>query len=183
MFQDRVSEALAKGDARFFMSAEQRALERQLDEVQSLLAELPDDASTARQRNTYRRMRAYLDWWIADDYGVNRWAAQKQLRALNREMALFESQRQRVDILMADDDHHAHLARRIAEKERELAAIDQEVSQALAAARGALMSQVDKRLVARQKELKGYLLAARHAQARLADQLFQASQQSGVDHD
>jgi hypothetical protein len=35
-------------------------------------------------------------------------------------------------------------------------------------------------LAAQQQELNGYLLASRHAQARLADQLFRASQNAGA---
>ena len=125
-------------------------------------------------------MRAYFDWWIADDYGVNRWAAQKQLRELDSEMERFQVQRQRVEALMADDSRHAELARRIAASERELANLGAEVADALGNARRALVRQVDNMLAAQQEELNGYLVASRHAQARLADQLFRASQSAGV---
>ncbi|PPI84563.1 hypothetical protein KEHDKFFH_07565 [Marinobacter maroccanus] len=179
-FSEKISEALTEEDAGFFMTSKQKALRDKLDEVEETLAGLPDDATTASQRATYQRMRAYFDWWIADDYGVNRWAAQKQLRELNREMDRFQAQRQRVETLMADDARHAELARRIAASERELATLGEEVADALVNARQALLSQVDSMLVAQQEELNGYLLASRHAQARLADQLFRASQSAGV---
>jgi len=171
---------LAEEDAQFFMTAEQKALRDKLNEVEETLAGLPDDATTARQRETYRRMRAYFDWWIADDYGVNRWAAQKQLRELDREMQHFQAQRQRVETLMSDDGRHAELARRISASERELATLGQEVAVALSNARRILLSQVDSMLVAQQEELNGYLVASRHAQARLADQLFRRSQNPGA---
>jgi len=179
-FSEKISEALTEEDAGFFMTSEQKALRDKLDEVEETLASLPDDATTASQRATYQRMRAYFDWWIADDYGVNRWAAQKQLRELNREMDRFQAQRQRVETLMADDARHAELARRIAASERELATLGEEIADALGNARQALLSQVDSMLVAQQEELNGYLLASRHAQARLADQLFRASQNAGA---
>jgi hypothetical protein len=179
-FSEKISEALTEEDAGFFMTSEQKALRDKLDEVEETLASLPDDATTASQRATYQRMRAYFDWWIADDYGVNRWAAQKQLRELDREMDRFQAQRQRVETLMADDARHAELARRIAASERELATLGEEVADALVNARQALLSQVDSMLVAQQEELNGYLLASRHAQARLADQLFRASQNAGA---
>lgn len=162
------------------MNSKQKALRDKLDGVEETLAALPDDATTASQRATYQRMRAYFDWWVADDYGVNRWAAQKQLRELDREMDSFQAQRQRVETLMADDARHAELARRIAASERELATLGEEVADALGNARQALLSQVDTMLVAQQEELNGYLLASRHAQARLADQLFRASQSAGA---
>ncbi|MBL3825353.1 hypothetical protein A8B84_00150 [Marinobacter sp. EhC06] len=179
-FSEKISEALTEEDAGFFMTSKQKALRDKLDKVEETLAGLPDDATTASQRATYQRMRAYFDWWIADDYGVNRWAAQKQLRELNREMDRFQAQRQRVETLMADDARHAELARRIAASERELATLGEEIADALGNARQALLSQVDSMLVAQQEELNGYLLASRHAQARLADQLFRASQNAGA---
>ena len=179
-FRETIATALAEEDAQFFMTAEQKALRDKLNEVEETLAGLPDDATTARQRETYRRMRAYFDWWIADDYGVNRWAAQKQLRELDREMQHFQAQRQRVETLMSDDGRHAELARRISASERELATLGQEVAVALSNARRILLSQVDSMLVDQQEELNGYLVASRHAQARLADQLFRTSQNPGA---
>lgn len=179
-FRDKISAAVSEEDAGFFMTTKQKALRDKLDEVEETLAGLPDDATTASQRATYQRMRAYFDWWIADDYGVNRWAAQKQLRELDSEMERFQVQRQRVEALMADDSRHAELARRIAASERELANLGAEVADALGNARKALVRQVDNMLAAQQEELNGYLVASRHAQARLADQLFRASQSAGV---
>jgi len=179
-FRDKISAAVSEEDAGFFMTTKQKALRDKLDEVEETLAGLPDDATTDSQRATYQRMRAYFDWWIADDYGVNRWAAQKQLRELDSEMERFQVQRQRVEALMADDSRHAELARRIAASERELANLGAEVADALGNARRALVRQVDNMLAAQQEELNGYLVASRHAQARLADQLFRASQSAGV---
>lgn len=179
-FNEKISRALTEEDAGFFMTSKQKALRDKLDDVEETLAGLRDDTTTAGQRATYQRMRAYFDWWVADDYGVNRWAAQKQLRELDREMDRFQAQRQRVEKLMADDARHAELAQRIASSERELATLGAEVADALGKARQALLSQVDTMLVAQQEELNGYLLASRHAQARLADQLFRASQSAGA---
>ena len=179
-FRETISAALAGEDAEFFMTSEQKALRDKLDEVETTLAELPDDDTTASQRATYQRMRAYLDWWIVDDYGVNRWAAQRQLRGLNHEMERFQAQRQRVEALMAEDARQAELARRIADSERELAVLGQEVSEALVSARQILLNRVDRMLAAQQAELNGYLVASRHAQARLADKLFRASHSAGA---
>lgn len=179
-FRESVSAALLEEDAEFFMTTEQKALRAKLDGVEKTLAGLPDDETTASQRETYRRMRAYFDWWIADDFGVNRWATQRQLRDLDREMERLQAQRLRVEALMAEDTRHLDLAHRIATSERELAALGEEVSEALDSARQILLNQVDRMLSAQQEELKGYLVASRHAQARLADQLFRASTSAGV---
>ncbi|WP_323133362.1 hypothetical protein [Marinobacter sp. F3R08] len=182
-FSEKISAALAEEDARFFMTSKQKALRERLDQVEATLAGLPDDETTASQRATYRRMRAHFDWWIANDYGVNRWDAQKQLQDLDREMERFQSQRQRVEALMADDARHDDLAQRITASEQELESVGEEVSNALRSARQKLLHQVDRMLEARQEEISGYLLASRHAQARLADQLFQESQSAGASNE
>lgn len=182
-FREAVSDAVAREDAGFFMTSEQKALKAKLDEVEKTLAALPDDESTAAQRATYHRMRAYFDWWVEDEYGVNRWAAQKQVRELEREMARFQAQRQTVGSLLAADTRHRELSRRINAREQDLENLGRDVSMALENARQTLLLQLDQVLAAQQEELKGYLVASRHAQARLADRLFRARQASGAGND
>ncbi|AOY90133.1 hypothetical protein BKP64_03695 [Marinobacter salinus] len=176
----QVNEALAREDHEFFMTTEQKALKARLDQVAETLKELPDDGSTASQRAQFRRMQAYFDWWVADEYGVNRWAAQKQLRELGNAMSTFRDQRQIIESLMAEDRQHNLLSRRLAEKEAEVEALRGELSAALAEARGRLMGRMDAALAERRLQLQGYLRASRHAQARLADKLFQAGQQGAA---
>lgn len=168
-----IGSALAREDHEFFMTGDQKALKAKLQGVAETLAALPDDDRTARQRAQFRRMQAYFDWVIVDDYGVNRWAAQKQLRELDSAMAVFRDQRQTIEALMAQDQQHRLLSDRLAAREAELAALREELDVALSDARGRLMARVDQALVERRKQLRGYLVASRHAQARLADRLYQ----------
>jgi hypothetical protein len=174
LFRTEIEAALAKGDAEFFMTTEQKALKARLDKVAATLAQLPDDESTASQRENYQRMRAYFDWTVANDYGVNRWAAQKQLRELSREMEQFRSQRAAIETLMAGDSEHSELAGRLARNAAELQELQAQVQGALQQARSILMGRLDQALEQQNSELRRYLEASRHAQARLADQLFRA---------
>jgi len=173
-FRKDIEAALAGDNVVFFMTTEQKALKTRLDKVAATLEQLPDDRSTARQRETYRRMKAYFDWSVANDYAVNRWAAQKQLRELDREMELFLSQRAAIETLMAGDREHSELAGRLARNAAELQLLKTEVEDALALARSMLMGRLSEALEQQNSELRRYLVASRHAQARLADQLFRA---------
>ncbi|PCM46372.1 hypothetical protein CPA50_05720 [Marinobacter sp. ANT_B65] len=173
-FRKDIEAALAGDNVGFFMTTEQKALKTRLDKVAATLEQLPDDQSTARQRETYTRMKAYFDWSVANDYAVNRWAAQKQLRELDREMELFLNQRAAIETLMAGDREHSELAGRLARKAAELQLLKNEVEDALALARSMLMGRLGEALEQQNSELRRYLVASRHAQARLADQLFRA---------
>ncbi len=182
-FRSDIEAALAREDAEFFMTTEQKALKTQLDKVAATLARLPDDQSIASQREKYQRMKAYFDWTLANDYGVNRWAAQKQLRELDREMEQFRDQRTVIEALMAGDEEHNELAGRLIRKAAELQVLKAQVQEALAQARRILISRLDQALEQQNTELRRYLVASRHAQARLADQLFRASQNPEVGND
>ncbi len=180
-FRQQIEEALVQEDAIFFMTSEQKALKKRLDKVAQTLAQLPDDERTASQRDKFRRMQAYFDWWIVDDYGVNRWAAQKQLRELDRVMDVHVFQYEKIEQLMAEDRENQQLARRVDEKEQELLELQSRLSGILDKARARLMDRVDEALAERREQLRRYLLASRHAQARLADQLFRAGAAQGGD--
>jgi hypothetical protein len=171
-FRRRIEQASVEEDAAFFMTASQRELGRTLDRVEETLAALPDDESTREQRQTYQRMRAYFDWWVADEYGVNRWAAVKQLRHLDEAMDTFVSQRDLMEKEMASDARLDEFAARIAAKKQELNRLDSALDQALSQTRESLLVQVRSEFTAQRREIAGYLRASRHAQARLADRLF-----------
>jgi hypothetical protein len=182
-FRTGIQAALAKEDAEFFMTTEQKALKARLDNVAATLAQLPDDQSTVSQRENYQRMRAYFDWAVANEYGVNRWAAQKQLRELDKEMEQFRNQRTAIEALMAGDREHGELAGRLARKTTELQELKIQVQGALTQARSILISRLDRALERQNAELRRYLVASRHAQARLADQLFRAGQNTEAAND
>ncbi|WP_239985675.1 hypothetical protein [Marinobacter salexigens] len=175
-FRVAIDAALAQENAEFFMTTEQKALKARLGKVAATLEQLPDDERTASQRRKYLRMKAYFDWTVANDYGVNRWAAQKELRELTEEMARFQAQRFGVETLTADDSEHSELAGRLANKSLELQELKTQVQTALGEARGILMNRLDDALQQQSDEVRRYLVASRHAQARLADQLFRAGQ-------
>lgn len=177
-FRAEIQAALTREDAAFFMTTEQKALKAQLDSVSATLAQLPNDKSTGSQRQTYQRMKAYFDWTVANNYGVNRWAAQKELRELDREMAQFRNQRAAIETLEAGDNQHGELADRLARNATELQELKAQVQDALAQARNILMGQLDKALEQQSRELRRYLVASLHARARLTDQLFQAARSS-----
>lgn len=179
-FRRSIEQATDEDDAAFFMTDEQRELKQQLDGVEENLASLPDDDSTREQRRTYERMRAYFNWWVADEFSVNRWAAVKQLRELDDAMDTFVSQRQLMEQEIASDARLDEFADRIRRKEQELDQVDRMLDSALDQTRQELMTLVEAELASQRREIAGYLRASRHAQARLADQLFLSERESAV---
>lgn len=171
-YRSAIEDALAREDLRFFMTQEQHELADRLAQVEKTLSQLPEDESTRKQRETFQRMNAYFNWRIADDYAVNRWAAEKQLRELDRAMEVFVDQRALIEQEMASGGENQALAARVEARQAALQRLQGKVEKALSAARTELLTLVDTELQQQSQEVQGYLRATRHAAARLADTLF-----------
>lgn len=171
-YRSAIEDALAREDLRFFMTQEQHELADRLAQVERTLSQLPNDESTRQQRETFQRMKAYFNWRLADDYAVNRWAAEKQLRELDQAMDVFVDQRALIEQEMASGGENQALAARVAARQAALQRLQGEVNKALSAARTELLTLVDAELLQQSQEVQGYLRATRHAAARLADTLF-----------
>ena len=171
-YRSAIEDALAREDLRFFMTQEQHELADRLAQVEKTLSQLPEDESTRKQRETFQRMNAYFNWRIADDYAVNRWAAEKQLRELDRAMEVFVDQRALIEQEMASGGENQALAARVEARQVALQRLQGELDKALSAARTELLTLVDTELQQQSQEVQGYLRATRHAAARLADTLF-----------
>ncbi|KEF32084.1 TPR domain protein, putative component of TonB system [Marinobacter nitratireducens] len=172
-YREQIDHALDNEDYAFFLSNEQKQLKSSLEQIAATLEHLPIDERTRAQRQQYRRMKAYFDWSIVNDYGINRWEVQKQQGQLDRAMEVFNERRVKLDELVVGDGQLGDLSRRVEQKKDELTAIRLELDEAVADARERLMSRVDSALAERQAELQDYLRASRHAQARLADRLYE----------
>lgn len=171
-YRSAIEDALAREDLHFFMTQEQHELADRLAQVEKTLSQLPEDESTRKQRETFQRMNAYFNWRIADDYAVNRWAAEKQLRELDRAMEVFVDQRALIEQEMASGGENQALAARVEARQAALQRLQGELDKALSAARTELLTLVDTELQQQSQEVQGYLRATRHAAARLADTLF-----------
>ncbi|MGP4845788.1 tetratricopeptide repeat protein [Marinobacter sp. 1Y8] len=173
-FNAAIEAADQAGDAAFFMSDEQKAFAAHIRKVEDTLAALPNDDNTAAQREKIRRIKAYFDWQVSNQYAVNRWAAQKQLRELNQAMDTFGDKNRMLAREISSDDRTAALAERVKVSQQRIASLDADLDNALNAARDVLIGQVSGEIARQESEVKRYLLAARHAQARLSDLLFQS---------
>ena len=179
-YRSAIEDALGREDLRFFMTQEQHELADRLAQVEQTLSQLPNDESTRDQRETFQRMKAYFNWRLADDYAVNRWATEKQLRELDRAMEVFVDQRALIEQEMASGGENQALAARVAARQATLQRLLGEVDKALSAARTELLTLVDAELLQQSQEVQGYLRATRHAAARLADTLFLGRNRAAV---
>lgn len=179
-----ISHAEQQDDWHFFMNEDQMDLVETLEAVQNNLALLPATPDYAELREEFseklRRAQGYFDWWLADSYGVNRWAAQKQLADLNRAMQTFETRTATLQALMRGDAKLDALAARVANGRTRLSTLREQLDMALEDARHALLALVRAELDRQQQEAAQYLLASREAQARLADALLQTQTDSSV---
>lgn len=179
-----ISHAEQQDDWHFFMNEDQMDLVETLEAVQNNLALLPTTPDYAELREEFseklRRAQGYFDWWLADSYGVNRWAAQKQLAGLNRAMQTFETRTATLQALMRGDAKLDALAARVANGRTRLSTLREQLDMALEDARHALLALVRAELDRQQQEAAQYLLASREAQARLADALLQTQADSSV---
>src|SRR5690606_34413308 len=121
-FNKQITEAVEQEDAAFFMTEEQQAYARKIETLQDTLAILPDNETTAAQRERARRIQAYFDWWVADQYAVNRWAAEKQLYGLNQAMDGFQQQTGALEREMGSDGENAALTARVRDNQQALTA-------------------------------------------------------------
>lgn len=179
-----INEAVEQDDWQFFMNEDQMDLVETLEAVEHNLALLPDTSDYAELRAEFseklRRARGYFNWWLADSYGVNRWAAQKQLTSLNRAMQTFESRNANLQDLMREDETLDALVARVTNGRERLSNLRLQLDAALEGARHVLLEQVRDELTRQQKEAAQYLLASREAQARLADALLQTQTDSSA---
>ncbi len=176
-YAQAIAEATANEDWQFFMNEDQMDMAETLEAVKANLALLPDTEDYADLKAAFteklRRAQGYFDWWLADSFGVNRWAAQKQLKGLNRAMQEFETRNATLQELMRSDDDLRALNARVQSGRARLAQVRIQLDGALQQARQALLSLVEAELDRQQQEAAEYLLASREAQARLADLLLQ----------
>lgn len=181
-YAKRIEQALSEQDARFFMTEEQMEFAALIDAVSvnlDLLSDaMLDEDEVQEYQQKLSRAKAYFHWWVEDQYGANRWAAQKQLRLLNRAMEEFNGRHAALQFALSDHDFQRDLELRVREGYQRLKTLEQSLDMALAATRAELLALVSSELEAQVAQVKQYRLASRHAIARLADQLYQEQQAS-----
>lgn len=171
-FKTRIETAIDNDNVYFFMTEEQIAYFNRLQKVQERLATLPDDhAKKAAYQTRFARAKAYFDWWVADDYSINAWHTQKQLRALQAEMRVFRKQYQLLDAEQDLDAAHLEFAERVNAGKERLDSLSASLEESLETSGNHLISQVDAAMNQQLEEIGRYLLASREALARVSDSL------------
>ena len=171
-----VKKASQEEDQRFFMNEDQLEFVELIDSIKANLAQLPDDEDKAEYQQKLARIEAYFDWWIADQYGPNRWAAEKQVKLLERAMDEFKTRHSRLQFELGNADFQQALEDRVRDGKQRLERLASSLERALDAEQGKIVALVDLELEAQLEEIKRYRLASRHAIARLADVLYQKQQ-------
>ncbi len=114
LFKQAINDAIANDDAYFFMSDEQLGYFKRLQKAQERLDTLPNDhKKKSEYTERFRRAKAYFDWWVHDQFTVNRWRTVKELRDLQTEMSLFRKQHKLLDAEQELDDKHIRFVNRV----------------------------------------------------------------------
>lgn len=171
-YKHKINSALAREDAFFFMTEVQLDYAKRLEKAQERLRLLPNDhkKKTAYQQR-FERVKAYFDWWVHDEYSVNRWRAQKELRDLQEQMTLFRKQ---YDVLNSQEDvdqSHRMFVERVSSGRDRLSYLQSELEKSIASSSKKLVAQVDRAMAMQLEQIAQYLLASREALARVSDQL------------
>lgn len=169
----QIEQALANEDAAFFMDEQQIEMKDIIDSIATNLALLPDGEEKQAFQIKLDRMQAYFSWWIQDQYSVNRWAVERQLKGLNDAMTEFSTRRKVLEKELVSNTRHAAFERRVEDGQNRLKTLSEGIDAALIQAREYLVAIVQSELQRQQTHVEQYRLAAKSAEARVADVVYQ----------
>ena len=171
-FKAQIDTAVKNNDTYFFMTDEQISYFKRLQKAEQRLNSLPSEhEKKASYETRFSRAKAYFDWWVADEFSVNRWRAQKQLKALQTQMNIFRNQYQLLDAEQELDETHLNFVARVTSGKDRLSSLSTSLEQSLALSSQKLIDQVDIAMQSQLVQIGQYLLASREALARVSDRL------------
>ncbi len=179
-YEKVINAALAEENIEFFMDEAQMEFAQQIRNVRQTLSVLPNDEDKIEYEQKLSKIEGYFTWWIADRYGVNRWAAQSELKQLGRSMEEFVLRHAKLKSELANNSFQHALVARVDSAKSRLTEIRQQLALGLANVRERLLAQVREELERQSVEVSRYRLASRHAQARIADSIYRDDQELPV---
>lgn len=171
-YKQAIETALSEEDLRFFMDESQIEFAEQIADAKRTLAALPAGEDKQAFGAKLERVEQYFEWWIADRYGVNRWAAQREISKLGEAIEEFRERRDYLQRELENSAFQAVLETRVSESGQRLDELSIQIGLVLATTREQLIEKVSNELERQSVEIAQYRLSSRHAQARLSDQLY-----------
>lgn len=179
-YQQQIDQALSEDNAHFFMTKQQLAYYKRIRQTQARLQDLPDSHPDKQNYQTrLQRVAQYFNWWIEDEFTINRWRTVKSMQQLQHEMTQFRQQYEGLASEQESDATHLSFVERLDEGHQRLASLQQELELSIDQSSNKLLALVDQAMVRQAAEIADYLLASREALARVSDQLLSASQGAG----
>jgi hypothetical protein len=179
-FAVAIAEAVNTENYLFFLNEEQLAYAKKIKRVRQTLALMPKGKKRDQQTARLRRIQSYFDWWASDQYSVNRWYAQKQLRQLDIQISKFQEHYEQLENEMSSSARYAALVDRIQMGRAELQQISSELTLSLIQVQSTLLRSVRQSLSEKIEAINIYLLTSKEAQTRLADLLFRKENNSNM---
>jgi len=178
LYQKVIEIALVEENLTFFMNEAQMEFAEQIAGVKQTLSLLPNDEDKADYQRKLTRIESYFNWWVADSYGVNRWAAQSQLKQLDSAMNEFVIRHTNLNSELANDKFQESLVARVEDAKARLADLRYQLRLGLESVRVKLLAQMREAIEEQGQEVSRYRLASRHAQARIADLLYRLQEET-----
>jgi len=179
-FINLVQKAKKSENRHFFMTEAQIEYFDYIQSVYHKLESFPEGAKKDAFLKRIKRINAYFEWSISEQYSINLWRAEKQVSGLNKAINKFQAHHRNLQKELINDDVNQRFSERVANGRERLANLETELVLSLNAARGKLLIQVRTELDKQKLETKNYLLAAQKAHARLADALYMNAQHSDI---
>lgn len=177
-YKETIENALKNEDVAFFMNEEQIDIAARLQQARRNLAQLPEGEEKQEYSEKFSRFERFFKWQLADQYGVNRWAAQRQLNQLSIAMNEFVIRRDFLQGELKNVAFQDDLERRVANTELRIVELSKGIDEALIAARDELIALARVELDRQREVVVQYQLSSRHAQARLTDDLYRVGQET-----
>lgn len=171
-YHELISAALEKQDAQFFMTEEQLEFAEQIQMAKATLNLLPKDEDYEEYAQKLERISAYFDYWVQDQYGVNRWQAEKQLHGLESAISEFKKRQSFLRKSLANTAFQQDLVTRVETSKTRLSDLSGQIDQAVEQESQVLLETVRAEIARQVLAIEDYRLASRHAQSRLLDSLY-----------
>ena len=175
-YQQQIDQALNEDNAYFFMTKQQLAYYKRIQQTQARLQDLPDSHPDKQNyQSRLQRVAQYFNWWIEDQFSINRWRTVKTMQQLQQQMARFRQQYAGLASEQESDAAHVSFVERLDEGHQRLVYLQQQLELSIDQSSHKLLTLVDQAMAQQAAEIADYLLASREALARVSDHLLSTS--------
>ncbi len=177
--RDALAEAInEKGKSRdvyYFLNQEQKDNLALIKKVKRNLNQYNNPNDTTDYATRLKHIEHFFYWQASEDFPIQRWEAEKNLHALNRVLTELNGHTQKLETLIAQSSQIVALEQRIQQIKPRLQRLMAQTSMTLQHVENQVKKQIKDELTAQLNNVTYFHAQSQLAQARLADQMLEAS--------